>query len=74
MEYFIIWHQHQTRSGKIKTNKTQQISIKTQVSFVKTELRHIKLQLILNHIIFVDIFFLKSLTHEKVNRIRIFLT
>ena len=27
---FIICHQHQTRSGKIKTNKTQQISVKTQ--------------------------------------------
>ena len=38
---FIICHQHQTRSGKIKTNKTQQISVKTQVFFVKTELRHI---------------------------------
>ena len=58
MEYFIIWHQHQTRSGKIKTNKTQQISIKTQISFVKTELRHIKLQLILNHfILYLLIFF-----------------
>ena len=38
---FIICHQHQTRSGKIKTNKTQQISVKTQAFFVKTELRHI---------------------------------
>ena len=38
---FIICHQHQTRSGKIKTNKTLQISVKTQVFFVKTELRHI---------------------------------
>ena len=38
---FIICHQHQTRSGKIKTNKTQQTSVKTQVFFVKTELRHI---------------------------------
>ena len=27
---FIICHQHLTRSGKIKTNKTQQISFKTQ--------------------------------------------
>ena len=27
---FIIGHQHQTRSGKIKTNKTQKISVKTQ--------------------------------------------
>ena len=43
---FIICHQHQTRSGKIKTNKTQQILVKTQVFFVKTELRHIKLQLL----------------------------
>ena len=32
---FIICHQHQTRSGKIKTNKTQQISAKTQVFFCK---------------------------------------
>ena len=36
---FIIWHQHQTRSGKIKANKTEQISVKTQVLFVKTELQ-----------------------------------
>ena len=35
---FIICHQHQARSGKIKANKTQQISVKTQVFFVKTEL------------------------------------
>ena len=32
---FIIYQQHQTRSRKIKTNKTQQISIKTQVFFRK---------------------------------------
>ena len=32
---FIICHQHQTRSGKIKTNKTQQILVKTQVFFCK---------------------------------------
>ena len=38
---FIICHQHQTRSGKIKTDKTQQISVKTQVFFVKTKLRYI---------------------------------
>ena len=54
---FIICHQHQTRSGKIKTNKTHQSLVKTQVFFVKTEPRHIKLQLLVNHvIIFVDIF------------------
>ena len=28
---FIIFHQDQTRSGKIKVNKTQQISVKTQI-------------------------------------------
>ena len=28
---FIICYQHQTRSGKRKANKTQQISFKTQV-------------------------------------------
>ena len=37
----IICHQHQTRSDKIKANKTQQISIKTQVFFRKIELQHI---------------------------------
>ena len=34
---FVIWHQNQTRSWRIKANKTQQISVKTQVLFVKTE-------------------------------------
>ena len=38
----IICHQHQRRSGKIKANKTQEISIKRKVFFVKTELQHIK--------------------------------
>ena len=33
---FIIYHQHQTRSGKIKADKTQKISVK-----IKTELQHI---------------------------------
>ena len=28
---FIICHQHETRSGKIKANKIQHISVKTQV-------------------------------------------
>ena len=50
---FIICHQHQTRSGKIKTKNTQ-------VFFLKAELRHIKLQLLVNHfILFLLIFFLK---------------
>ena len=50
---FIICHEHQTKSGKIKANKTQQIWVTTQVFFVRTELQHIQLQL-------------KSLTHEKI--------
>ena len=37
----MICHQHQARSGKLKTNKTQQISVKTQVFIVKAELQHI---------------------------------
>ena len=32
---FIKWHQHQRRSEEIKANKTQQISVKTQVFFCK---------------------------------------
>ena len=32
---------HQARSGKIKTNKTQQILVTTQVFFVKSELQDI---------------------------------
>ena len=35
---FIICHQHQTRSGKIKANKAQQILVKRKFFFVKTEL------------------------------------
>ena len=38
---FIIYHQHQTRSGKIRANKTQQMLVTTQVFFVKTELQNI---------------------------------
>ena len=38
---FSICHQHQARCGKIKANKTQQISLTTQDFFVKTELQHI---------------------------------
>ena len=37
---FIICHKHQTRSGKIKTNKTTNFG-QTQGFFVKTELRYI---------------------------------
>ena len=32
---FIICHQYQTRSGKIKANKTQRILVKTQNCFRK---------------------------------------
>ena len=37
---FIICHQHQTRSGQMKTNKTPNFGQNTRF-FVKTELRHI---------------------------------
>ena len=57
---FIICHPHQTRSGKIKANKTQEIPVTAQVLFVKTELQHIELQLLVNHfILLLLIFFLK---------------
>ena len=63
---FIIWHQHQTRTGRTKTNKTKQISVKTQVFFVKTELRHIKPQLLVNHfILFLFIFFSEDISPGK---------
>ena len=40
MEYlFYCMAPHQTRFRKIKANKTQQISVKTQVFFKKTELQ-----------------------------------
>ena len=59
MEYlFHCMLQHQTKVGKIKTNKTQQVPVKTQVFFVKTELGNIQLQLLVNHfILFLLIFF-----------------
>ena len=58
----------------IKAKKTENFGQNTTF-FVKTELQHIQLQLLVNHVILLLlIFFLKSLTHEKVNRIRIFLT
>ena len=73
---FIKYYQHQTRSRKIKANKTQQISVKTLFFFRKnwtnTYLTTTTSKSF--YIIFVDIFFLKSLIHEKVNRIWIFLT
>ena len=51
------------------------MSVKTQAFFLKTELRHISIQLLVNHsILFCWYIFMKSLTHEKVNRIGIFLT
>ena len=56
---FIICHQHQTRSGKVKANKTQQISVKTQVFFRKNRTTTY-LTINLNkqfYNIFVDIFF-----------------
>ena len=65
-----------SKISNIKTNKTQPISVKTQVLFVKPELQlKLQLQLLVNHfILFLLTFFLKSVTHEKIKTIRIFLT
>ena len=49
MEY--LFYYMPPTPNKIKTNKTQQILVKTQVFFVKTELQHIQLQLLVNHFI-----------------------
>ena len=71
MEYlFYYMPQTPNKIWEDKTNKTQQILAKTQVFFVKTELRHIQLRLLVSHfILFLLIFFLRSLAHEKINRI-----
>ena len=73
--YYIIWHQYQTRSRRIKTKKTHQTSAKTQAFFIKTELRHIKLQLLVNHFILFSLIFSSEIISpwKKINRIQIFL-
>ena len=53
---FITCHKHQTRSGKTKANKTQQISVRTQVFFVKTTAYLTTTRSKSSYIIFVDIF------------------
>ena len=58
---FIICHQQQARSGKIKVDKTQQVSVTTQVFFVKTELQHIQLQLLVNNFILLLLIFFSEI-------------
>ena len=71
--YYMTPTPHNTIQDLGKDNKTQQISVKS--FFVKAELQHIQLQLLVNHfILLLLIFFLKALPHEKINKIRIFLT
>ena len=54
------------RSGRINTKKTQEILVKTQVFFVKTERRHLKLQLLVKHfILFLLIFFSEIVSPKK---------
>ena len=71
----IICHQHQRRSGIIKVNKTA-IFVQNKRFFRKnwttTYLTTVPSKSF--YIVFGNIFFPKSLTHEKINRIRIFLT
>ena len=72
---FIICCQHQTTSGKINANKTQQILVTTEVFFCKnwTTTYSITTPSKSFYITFVDIFFLISLTYEKINRIWIWM-
>ena len=73
--FFIICHPHQTISGKIKTNKTQQISVKTQVLICKNWTRAYLSTTLSNHfILFLLILFSEIISPWKINRIRIFLT
>ena len=46
---FIIRHQPQTRSGKTRAKQSK--SITTQVFFLKTKLKHVELQVLVNHFI-----------------------
>ena len=57
---FVISHQHQTRSRKIKANRTQQILVTTQVIFVKTELQH---TLLVNHFILLLLIFFSEIVN-----------
>ena len=72
---FIICHQHQTRPGKIKAKKPSKFQLKRKFfckNWTTTYLTTTPSKSF--YIMFVNIFFLKSLTHEKFNIIRIFLT
>ena len=73
---FIICQQHQTRSGKIKANKTQQILVTRQVFFRKswttTYLATTSSKSF--YISFKKFSVNKIIIHKKTNRIWIFLT
>ena len=58
---FIICHQQQARSGKIKNNETQQILVITLAFFLKIELQHIQLQLVVNHFILLLLIFFSEI-------------
>ena len=60
---FITWHKHQTRYRKINANKTHQMSVKTQVLFVKTEL-----QLLVNHFIIILLIFFSQVINPWKNQ------
>ena len=72
---FMICRQHQTRCGKIKANKTQQFRLKHKFFRKNRTITYLTITPSKTfYIIFCWYFFLKSLAHEKINRIRIFLT
>ena len=72
---FIICRQHQTRCWKIKVNKTQQFRLKLKFFRKNRTITYLTITPGKTfYIIFCWYFFLKSLAHEKINRIRIFLT
>ena len=57
--YFYYMPPTANKIWEVKSNKTQQISVTTQIFFVKAELQHIQLQQLVNHfILLLLIFFL----------------
>ena len=72
---FITCRQHQTRSADIKADKTQQIWSKRKYFLLKLAAAYLTTTPCKSFLYcFCRYFFLKSLTHEKINRIWIFLT
>ena len=75
MEYYILLYGINTKQDLGSKGKQNTANFCTSFFFCKNRAATLTTTPCkLFYIIFVDIFFLKSLTHEKINRIRVFLT